>query len=526
MSAKTLPAEFLSGMEHLLGEEFPDFLKSYEKERLNGLRVNTLKLTPEEFEEIAPFPLKPVPWIPNGYYVDYRDQPARSPYFQTGLYYLQEPSAMTPASILPIAPGDRVLDLCAAPGGKATELGARLRGQGLLAANEISHSRAKALLRNLEQFGISNAVVLNALPAKLASRFPDYFDSILVDAPCSGEGMFRKDDTAISLWTPAKEEECAAIQRDLILYAAEMLRPGGYLLYSTCTFTPLENECVIQHLLKRRPDFSLCEIPRRTFHGGSSEGDADARSFAPGFPAESLRKLGYPLEETERESGDGDLTKTVRLWPHRIAGEGHFLALLQRREDSDQGNPVRSESMERPERSAGLEKSRKKRKDRGREGDFAALGALSAAERDLLSDFQREQGELWEITGKSLEKHGGKVYLNPADTPDLTGIPSLRKGLYLGEIRKDRFEPSQELAMTLPRMMRAGDGRELRRISFARKDERISRYLRGETISLSEGEEKLSNGWVLVSVDGFPLGWAKLVNGTLKNKYLTVWRIS
>ena len=235
-----LPAVFLETMEKLLGDDFPEFLSSYDLPRRNGLRVNRLKVSSEEFCRTAPFPVEPVPWTDNGYFVDYRDMPARHPWYNAGVYYLQEPSAMAPAQILPVQPGDRVLDLCAAPGGKATELGAKLDGWGLLVANEISASRARALLHNIEVFGIRNALVTNESPARLSQRFPGYFDKVLVDAPCSGEGMFRKDPDVVKAWYPEKVEECAAVQREIIVQAADMLRPGGYRVYAAYTFAPEE----------------------------------------------------------------------------------------------------------------------------------------------------------------------------------------------------------------------------------------------------------------------------------------------
>ena len=282
-----LPAVFLEAMERLLGDDYQEFLNSYDQPRRNGLRVNRLRVAPEEFLRTAPFRVEPIPWADNGFYVDYRDMPARHPWYNAGVYYLQEPSAMAPAQILPAEPGDRVLDLCAAPGGKATELGAKLAGEGLLVANEISASRVRALLRNIEQSGIPNALVTNETPAHLAERFPEFFDKVLVDAPCSGEGMFRKDPDAVRAWYPEKAAECAAVQREIILHAADMLRPGGCMVYSTCTFAPEENELVLLHLLKNRPQIELVQIPR-------TEG---RESFSPAFSIEKLRECGYDTGE-------------------------------------------------------------------------------------------------------------------------------------------------------------------------------------------------------------------------------------
>ncbi len=195
-----LPQSFLDSMKEILGEDYEAFLAGFDGQRQYGLRVNTLKMNLEEFERIAPFHLKKVPWISNGYFYEAEDAPAKHPFYSAGLYYLQEPSAMTPASRLKVQPGERVLDLCAAPGGKATELGAALQGEGLLVANDINTARARALLRNLELFGISNSFVTNEPPHVLAERFPEFFHKIMVDAPCSGEGMFRKNPAVVDSW--------------------------------------------------------------------------------------------------------------------------------------------------------------------------------------------------------------------------------------------------------------------------------------------------------------------------------------
>ncbi len=250
-----LPDKFTDKMQRLLGNEYDNYLACFDEPRYYGLRVNTEKISVEKFRQICPFEITPVPWISNGFYYD-GDQtaPSKHPYYAAGLYYLQEPSAMTPADRLPIEPGDRVLDLCAAPGGKATELGAKLGGTGLLAANDISNSRARGLLKNIEVFGIGNVLVLSEEPGKLTDYFPEYFDKILIDAPCSGEGMFRKDKKMVKAWDEHGPEYFQNIQKSIILQAAQMLRPGGQMLYSTCTFDPMENEGIIRHLIHKCPE--------------------------------------------------------------------------------------------------------------------------------------------------------------------------------------------------------------------------------------------------------------------------------
>ena len=313
MTQMQLPEKFLKTMEQILGEEYGAFLESFDGKRQFGLRVNTAKMKLEEFERIAPFHLSKIPWIADGYFYEEEDAPAKHPFYAAGLYYLQEPSAMTPASRLSVTPGERVLDLCAAPGGKATALGAKLQGEGLLVANDINNARAKALLRNLELFGISNAFVTNEPPHILAEHYPEYFDKIMVDAPCSGEGMFRKNPAVVEAWQEKGPEYFSRLQRDIILYAADMLRPGGRMLYSTCTFSPLENESVITHLLRERPEMEV--IPMEDYEG-----------FAEGLTAFG----GEPFHESCR--------LCRRIFPHRMAGEGHFLALLYKHAPDENSN--------------------------------------------------------------------------------------------------------------------------------------------------------------------------------------------
>ena len=505
-----LPAVFLEAMERLLGDDYQEFLNSYDQPRRNGLRVNRLRVAPEDFLRIAPFRVEPVPWADNGFYVDYRDMPARHPWYNAGVYYLQEPSAMAPAQILPAEPGDRVLDLCAAPGGKATELGAKLAGEGLLVANEISPSRVKALLRNIEQSGISNTLVTNETPAHLAERFPEFFDKVLVDAPCSGEGMFRKDPDVVRAWYPEKAAECAAVQREIILQAADMLRPGGCMVYSTCTFAPEENELVLLHLLKNRPQMELVQIPR-------TEG---RESFSPAFSIEKLRECGY---DTGEESFGTDLTRAVRIWPHKAGGEGHFTALLQKRSEGSQFADRKIGTL--ADRSSGLISEKTADRSSGRKasagkGKKAAKGGretgMTREDLGYLTEFLRRFLPQTQIAADRLENHGGKLYLSPDGLPDVRGLTFLRNGLYLGDLKKNRFEPAQELAMALPS---GTQGEE--RISFTASDERTAQYLRGEPVRIEEDRE---NGWYLVCVDGYPLGWGKLTKGLLKNKLLAGWR--
>ena len=466
--ADLLPESFREKMRELLGEEFEAYLESFEKPCHNGLRVNTLKISAEDWNRLSPFQTEPVPWIENGFYCrasgEGSGRPSRHPYYYAGLYYLQEPSAMTPANLLPVKPGDRVLDICAAPGGKSTELGARLRGEGLLFSNDISNSRAKALLKNLEMAGIPNICVASEAPEKLSELLPEFFDCILVDAPCSGEGMFRREPDMIKSYRERGPEDYVPIQRAVMEEAVKMLRPGGYLLYSTCTFDREENEGTVRYILDRCPDMSLCRLP----HG---------HGFAEG--------AGMP--------------ECVRLFPHRIDGEGHFVALLQR---------------------AGAGERQIREKDRTVQS--WAPQALPDEALAFLNCLNLKRGDAEGLPGRVEEKNG-KLYLLPPDFQDMKGagrrIRFLRTGLLLGELKRGRFEPSQALAMALRKEEYPYTA------DFQAEDERVIRYLKGETVALREEEAFWPDGsWILVCTDGFPLGWAKRAGLNLKNKYYPGWR--
>ncbi|MDO4518747.1 MAG: RsmB/NOP family class I SAM-dependent RNA methyltransferase [Eubacteriales bacterium] len=462
----SLHPDFLNRMKELLPDEYDSFIESYDAPRTYGLRVNTSKISCEDFEKLVPFDVQKIPWIKNGYFYSEDTRPSHCPLYQAGLYYLQDPSAMTPASRIPIEPGEYVLDLCAAPGGKATAAGACLQGDGLLVANDISSSRAKALLRNLELFGISNVFLANEVPAKLAKGCQGLFHKIILDAPCSGEGMFRKEDALARDWTPNKSEELSKIQQELILLAADMLRPGGMLMYSTCTFSPAEDEKTISAFLEARPDFSLIDM----------EG---YEGFTPGNPS-----LG---------NGNPDLTKCVRIFPHKMQGEGHFLALLKK-----EGEAVTYTASPKCK----LDKDSQK----WIRAFFEEIGFHSLGGHPF--DWNR------------VEVRKDKVYYLPkADTSCFRGITFLRNGLYLGDLKKNRFEPSQPFALALHK----GDIDAV--ISLDVNDERLTRYLKGETLLIQEEEASHAKGWHVLCINGYPLGFGKLVNGTLKNKYPAGWRI-
>lgn len=441
-----LPIEYTVKMQKLLGEEYPKYLDSFEESRYFGLRVNSMKMTSEEFAKKNIFSLTPVPWCKEGFYYLEGERPAKHPYYHAGLYYLQEPSAMCPGAILPIVNGDRVLDVCAAPGGKSTQLAARLGGEGLLVANDISAGRAKALLKNMELFGVRNSIVMSEPPERLAERFGDFFDKILIDAPCSGEGMFRKEPAMIKSWKEEMLAFCQKQQSEILEDCARMLRPGGMILYSTCTFAVEENEKSIANFLERHQEFSIVPIEK---------------------------KYGF-------SEGIGELHHCARLYPHKIKGEGHFLALLQKNGTAEK---------------------------------VMLEGEIGEKEKELAPFYEFEKEVLKTKLQGTYKIFGESLYLLPFEMPSVKGLRALRTGWQLGTLKKGRFEPAQAFAMGLSKNEVSSA------VDFSLEDDRVIRYLKGETVE-ADGKD----GWTLVCTDGFPLGWAKRQGGRLKNKYAVGWK--
>ncbi len=474
-----LPKLFEDRMRKLLGEEYEEYLQCYTQPHYGGIRVNTLKITPEAFEEICPFSIKRIPWVRKGYYYDMEKQPAKHPYYYGGLYYIQEPSAMAPASLLPIEKGDKVLDICAAPGGKSTELGAKLDGEGILVSNDISNSRAKALLKNIELFGIRNALVLSEAPDKLAQYFPEYFDKILIDAPCSGEGMFRKSPAIMKNWEQYGVDYYSKLQREIVLTAAKMLKPGGMMLYSTCTFSPEENEGTISYLMEQCPEFHVVKaIPE------------DSKQKELGVSYE-----GFDFGKPQWVNGKDELKDCIRLWPHRIKGEGHFVTLLRKdRNVKDPSLYLDCNQTKSPTKTVASSKK---------------ANSLSEEALDFISNLK------FPINREQLMVHEERVFLLPQGLPNLNGLRILRQGLLLGEMKKQRFEPSQALACAL----RIREYNKI--INLDINDPNVVRYLKCETIELSED---YSDGWYLVCAQEHPLGWIKITKNLVKNKYLPGWR--
>lgn len=461
-----LPEEFLVRMKHMLGKEYEAFVSSYEKERAQGLRFHGGKGRTEQLYEQykEAFGLRQIPWCKEGFYYQKEARPGKNPLHEAGLYYIQEPSAMGAVPLLDPQPGERMLDLCAAPGGKTTQAAERLGFGGLLVSNEIHGGRAKILSGNVERMGFANTVVTNETSGRLAEAFPEFFDRILIDAPCSGEGMFRKDEQARLEWSEEHVRLCAARQREILDNGARLLRPGGRMVYSTCTFSPEENEQQVEAFLGRHPEFSVVRI----------SGEERLPGLSPGRP-----------EWTK--NGCGAVEDTFRIWPHLAEGEGHYLALLQK-EDRE---GCRAKSLERE----------RKNKEKPWE---------DPAGRKILKEFL--EGLLWpEVFAfrGSLILFGQQVYCIPEAMPGIKGVKVLRPGLHLGALKRNRFEPAHGLAKALhPDQAR-------RKICLDPDDKRVMEYLSGNTLKI---EEDLK-GWALVCAADYPLGWGKAAHGILKNHY-------
>lgn len=385
-----LPIKFLEKMQNILGDEYDAFIKTYEENRKAALRINTLKGNGEKLFSVLGEKLSPVPWTTDGYFYPDTMHPGKSPLHEAGAYYIQEPSAMLPAELLKAQPGECILDLCAAPGGKTTKIAADMKGEGLLVANEIHPKRAAILSSNVERMGIKNAVVTNESSDRLLKKFPEFFDRILVDAPCSGEGMFRKDEEARAQWSEENVIKCSVRQKEILDNAAAMLRPGGRLVYSTCTFSPEENERMIVDFLNDHPEFSV------------------EKTDTPPCISNGKPKLA---------GNDERVAFTFRIWPHLTEGEGHFAAVLKK--DGENENVYRQSNISPCPK------------------EYEKL-YRAFADKFLVNP------PLGEISA-----FGENLYIMPPFLPSLDGIKVLRFGLHLGTVKKNRFEPSHSLAMAL-----------------------------------------------------------------------------
>lgn len=458
-----LPEAFTARMQNMLKEEYTEFEACYDKETYQALRFNPLKGEKKEFLANNPFSLTKVPWSENGYYYEKEDTPGKHPFHEAGVYYIQEPSAQAPATFLQAKPGERILDLCAAPGGKTTQIAADMKGEGLLICNEIHPARAKILSENVERMGIENAVVISENPVRLKDFFPGFFHRIMVDAPCSGEGMFRKNEDAHLEWSPENVEMCAERQDEILEAAATMLMPGGRIVYSTCTFAPAENEGSIARFLQAHPEFSVEEMPKpEQFCNGNWE---------------------YLSEEEKQTDHKEQIEKTFRLWPHKLNGEGHFLAVLKK--DGDIVDKL-------PFSKNGVEKSISI-KDCKEYQEFAKETIINPKYTDSQNAYLR---------------FGDQLYLLPEGCPSMKGIKVLRQGLHLGTVKKNRFEPSHALALA----MKKEDAKNV--IHLSADSGQLKEYLKGNTFP-AEG----TKGWYLILAENYSIGWGKCAGGIMKNHY-------
>ena len=382
-----LPVDFLDRMNKMLKNNYDEFLNTYNHPHLSALRLNPLKNT----SFLKSFIDKRVPWAENGYYFNpNKHQMGKLPYHNMGLYYIQEPSAMIPAEVLDVQPDETILDLCASPGGKSTQIALKLNNTGLLISNEIIPKRAMVLKDNIARLGITNTIVINEPPQNISKRFDGYFDKIIVDAPCSGEGMFRKNPEAVNEWSQNNVEMCAERQLDILKSIKNCLKNNGIIVYSTCTFSPEENEQVIERFLLENPEFKLLDI-KNDF-------------FSCGMPSNTINNL----EEIE---------KTIRVFPHITEGEGHFVAKLIKSNNSD-------------EYSTKLQKSN-----------------INKKSLQLWQEFEKKY--LTTTLKGIFLQFGENIYIAPQSTPNLDKLKVVYSGLLLGNIENNRFNPSHELALAI-----------------------------------------------------------------------------
>lgn len=468
-----LPIEFEKKMKDFLGDEWEEFLYSYDNNRFQALRFNTLKVGKDKGieQEIAGImdklgiPMdKKVTWADNAYYYDEDKRPGKHPYHEMGLYYIQEPSAMSAAALLSPKPGMRVLDLCAAPGGKSTQLSTYLGDRGLLVSNEINTQRSRILSQNIERMGIKNAIVTNEDSFTLTAHFPNFFHAIQVDAPCSGEGMFRKLPEAVNEWSPENVAICATRQKEILDNAAVMLKAGGTIVYSTCTFSKEENEDVIEYFLNEHPDFTV--------------------------------------------------EKMERFWPHKQDGEGHFVAKLVRRGELLLEEEVISDGL-RVEVNKGLVDRNRRKKKKNKSNLENAV--LPKENYDILHEFLKdtlsESVRTWIENGK-LAVFGENLYRLPDVNLNFEQLKVQRVGLHIGTFKKGRFEPSHSLALALKK-------KESKKIvEFKCDDQRVKEFFSGQSIVLTQQQSnECKKGWALVCIDGYPAGWGKITGTQLKNHY-------
>jgi len=465
------PPEFVNTIDLLLKDQADQFWEALAEAPLQaGLRINPDKTNLNSLLQDISAEFSPLAWEENGYLVLPADGLGKHPYHAAGMYYLQEPSAMAPVSILDPQPGERVLDLCAAPGGKTTQISTKMSGEGVLIANDPNRHRVQALGRNIERWGTRNVSILNETPRRLVDHFGEYFDRVLVDAPCSGEGTFRTHPGEIKKWSPELSQRLAANQDEILWFAGKLVRPGGILLYSTCTFNQLENEGTILRFLENNPDFNLESIPHKN-----------------GFSA------GIPLSESDA----ADLTRSIRIWPHIASGEGHFAAKLKKNDPNKKSDT--------PEKFSGIPLH-----------PDQILAYLNFFENNLTATSMTRKIS---PGSQELAGFGNRLYWIPTGSPSLKGLKVHHWGWWLGTFQSDRFIPSPALAAGIKRE----DAQKVLEFSIGQTD--LAAYQRGSPISISE-EDYSPGSWILVTVSGNPLGWGKVQKGRLKSYFPNWLRIN
>jgi NOL1/NOP2/sun family putative RNA methylase len=430
-----LPELFLKRMEKNLPKEgFSSFVASFLKPAVQGIRIHQ---DPKQLlHQLAP---KPIPWHPIGRYLGESLINGNHPYHHAGAFYFQEPSAMAVVPMMDVQPDDMVLDLAAAPGSKTTDIARQLSQDGFLVANDVDTKRSQILMHNVERMGLTQVVVTQHDPHHLSNIFPHFFNKILIDAPCSGEGMFRKDPQAIEAWSMEHVQMCAVRQSILLNAATKLLKSGGTIVYSTCTFSLEENEQLIQNFIQLNPMFKVITHPIQTM-----------------FDSQTTQGIG------------------VKLWPHQLEGEGHYVVILQHQ---------------------GVKEPRMKFQHRMR--------------NPMPSPWRTFAKET--LTNQRIEPNfmlDDRFFMIPTRYAYHPALHTLRAGVFLGEMKKDYFYPSHHLAHVLTNL-------DVKRwVNFRHDEQQLIAYMRGEEIQVS-----LSEGWALVTVDGLSLGWGKISQGRMKNHY-------
>ena len=518
-----LPEDYKKNMTDLLGDDaVAQYFEAMDEEPVSSFRLNPLKKHKNDLVYITkefPTAIEAVSWEKMGRYYAEPDRPGKHPLHASGAYYIQEASAMAPAALLmssPLRGDEKILDLCAAPGGKTTQIASYMKGRGLLVANEIIPSRAKILSENVERCCIKNCVVTNCTPQEMSERFTSFFDRIMVDAPCSGEGMFRKNPEAVNEWSMDNVKICADRQDEILDCAANMLSPGGIMVYSTCTFNRLEDEGSVERFLGRHPEFRIdnsiyitrdtSDDPMTVLGDGDSIGSVD-------ITQDSLYN-SLPVPEDERRIDLVDIMPSNRILPHTENGEGQFFVRLVKEGNHTQ-EQTEKKTVEEYENS--LHKTLNKEQIKlFEEWCDSTCSSLHNFIEVITDEFYGDSGNsvYRGDCGNSVpcffevRVFGSNLYLVPGQLPDMSQLKVLRWGLHLGSFEKKRFEPSHALALVLG----MDDVTDCVQLSM---DEAVQ-YLKGMSVIIPQGS---ATGWTLVCYEGFSLGWGKAVGGMLKNHY-------